>query len=107
MNVGRPWRRVGMRQAVHVQSCSRFSQNQLLLNESLKCLTSPDPKKAAACRKWHAWADHLASPHGRTTFIVRRDPCTKNSEEIMSRINERGRHQVPIHAQRSPAIGTR
>ena len=37
--------------------------------DSLKCLTSPDPKKAAACRKWHAWADHLASPHGRTKKI--------------------------------------
>ena len=37
--------------------------------ESLKCLTSPDPKKAAACRKWLAWADHLASPHGRMKKI--------------------------------------
>ena len=46
--------------------------------ESLKCLTSPDPKKAAACRKRHAWADHLASPHGRTKKIE----IEKSEEEV-------------------------
>ena len=31
----------------------------LLVNvrERLKYLISPDPKRAAACREWHAWAD--------------------------------------------------
>ena len=34
--------------------------------ERLICLTSPDPPKAAACRKKHASADQWASPLGRT-----------------------------------------
>ena len=37
-------------------------ERERVLNVSLR----PTPKKAAACRKRHAWADHLASPHGRT-----------------------------------------
>ena len=29
----------------------------ILQKERLTGLTSPDPKRAAACREWHAWAD--------------------------------------------------
>ncbi len=56
---------VGRGVAVYLRS----TKTGLRQRESLKCLTSPDPKKAAACRKRHAWADHLASPHGRTKKI--------------------------------------
>jgi hypothetical protein len=52
--------------------------------ESLKCLTSPDPKKAAACRKRHAWADHLASPHGRTKKMeIQKSEEKKNIRKLV------------------------
>jgi hypothetical protein len=38
-------------------------------------LSSPDPQKAAACGKKHAWADPWASPHGRTKKMRKISTC--------------------------------